>query len=113
MVHYRAISLFRMHDEHADHALHFLHRSMGVIKERPCLMQIEFINKLLAGRDRFLADIRSAVHLERNFESMPMHGSGFRETILKNDPHTVTLGDLNSRPRNRAVVAPGRDRLEW
>src|SRR6266851_2644639 len=95
MVDVRTMRVLGMHDEHSDHAHHFLHRSMGVIKERSRLMQVEFVDELLAGRNWLLADVRGSVHFEWNLETMPVHGGRFRETIFYDDPHAVALCDLN------------------
>ncbi len=105
------VRLFRMHDERAEHAHHFLHRHMRVVKVRSRLMQRKFVNKTSAGLNRILADSRSSVHLMRNFKSMPVHRRRFGQMIIDNNPHAVSLRDLDGRPWRAAVVAPDVNRF--
>src|SRR5262249_43097791 len=96
----------RMDDEQSDHPHHFLHGSVGVVKKCSCLIQRELVGKVIAGRNWFLADVRWAVHLNRNFKAVPVDRGRFRKVVLENDPDAVTLIDLYRRARARTVVTP-------
>src|ERR1700744_5914036 len=76
-------------------------------------MQGELIGERLAGRDRFLADIRHAVHPIRDLQTMPMHGCWLRQSILEKNAHPVPLIRLDGRPRTNAVVSPSLDHPSW
>lgn len=96
-----------MRDEHAEEADHFLHGAVSVVEESAFLMNGEFIGISFAGSDGFLADERYAVLLDRNFQTVPMHGGTFRKSVFDVDADAVALRDLNGGPGTRAVVTPG------
>jgi hypothetical protein len=62
-----------VNDEASEHSHHFLHRHMRVVEEGSVLMELKFVYESLARHDRFLADACDAVHLDRQFEAMPMN----------------------------------------
>jgi hypothetical protein len=85
---------------------------MRVVEKRPLRVQVEFVDELSSGRNRLLAEVRGAVHFERDFEALPVYAGRLWNMMLHNDPYTVALHDLNGGPRNRAVIAPRSNRLE-
>ena len=102
-----------MHDEHADHAHHFLHGEVGVIEEGTVLVQVPLVNKFSTRRNWILAQADASVHLHRNFEAVPVHGRHFGELVFNDYPHLVALVDFDGRPWNAAVEAPGGHRSAW
>ena len=50
-IHARRIGRLRMHDEAAEHAHHFLHGHVRVIKECSVLAQSELVHEAVAGHD--------------------------------------------------------------
>ena len=102
-----------MHHEHPDHAHHLLHGPVRVVEERPMLVQVEFVGEPPARRYRLLADIRHAVHLDGDLETMPVHGGRFRKMVIEDDAHSIALYDLNGRPRASSVVPPDVHRSVW
>jgi len=108
-VHRRSVALFRMHDEGANHAHHFLHRHVRVVEERACLMQRKFVYETSSRRDRILAAPRRPVHVHRDLKSVPVHRGGLREMVLEDDSHVIALGHLDGWARGAAVVSPQAD----
>ena len=101
-----------MRDEQSDLPHHFLHGAVRVVKERPFLMDGEFVRMFFPGRQWFLADPRNAVLLNRNFQPMPMNGRRFGKAILKDHANPIVLANLYRRPRAAAVISPRVNRLE-
>src|SRR5215510_6593191 len=95
-----------MDDEQTDHAHHFLHSPVRVVKKRPRLVQRELVRKPAARWNWTLADIGQAIHLYGNFQAVPVDGGRLGKAVLEDDPYAITLTDLDRRPRARPVVAP-------
>jgi len=112
VIDWRRVGDFRMGDEHAEQANHFLHGAVSVIEEGAFLVDGEFVGEGAAGRDGFLADEGDAVLFDRNFEAVPVHGRAFGKTIFEDDADAIALGDLDSRAGTGTVVAPGVDGFE-
>src|SRR5438552_18085946 len=106
------VIFLRMRHEKSDLPHHFLHGAMRVVEKRPFLVHGEFVNVLLAGSDRLLADVRYAVLFDGDFQPMPVRGSGLRQSILEDHAHAIALLHLNRRPGAASVVAPRVDGLE-
>src|SRR6516165_10312950 len=97
LVHGQLVGFFRMHDERADHAHHFLHRHVRVIKVSPFLVQREFVNEPATWWDRVLAGTGRSIHIVWNLETVPVHRCRFGKVIVHDDADTITLCDLNRR----------------
>src|SRR5438876_878644 len=106
IVHMRLVRLLGMDDEHADLTHHFLHGGVRVVEERAFLVKSEFVGELLARSNRHLADVRRSIHFDRDFDTVPMDGRGFGQSVLKDDADAVALPDLDGRTRTTAVVPP-------
>ena len=102
----RPVRLLGMHDEGADHAHHFLHRHVRVVKVGTFLVKCEFIDESPARRDRVLATPRRSVHLDRHLESMPVHRCRFGEVVVDDDANAIALIHLNRWSGSAAVIAP-------
>ena len=72
-----------MHDEAAQHSCHLLHRHVGVIEVRPCLVDVEFIDEAAARLHRFLAYDRHAVETDRVFKAVPVDGAWLGKWLSK------------------------------
>src|SRR5689334_8774716 len=105
--------LFGMDDEQPDHAHHFLHGHMRVVKERTALVHRELVNESAPRHDWILGETRHAVHIDRNFESMPMRSGGLWQVIVEDNSDSIAFLNFNHRPRYAAVIAPRRDRSAW
>src|SRR5947209_4498795 len=103
--------LLRLHDEGSEHAHHFLHRHMGVIEVSARLMQSEFVNETSTWLDRLLANAGTAVHVVWNLETVPVHGSGFRQMVVHDESDAISLIDLNRWARRAAIESPQREGL--
>ena len=95
-----------MDDEQADHAHGFLHRDVGVVEERPVLVEDELVDERLAGRDEVLDQAGHAVLADGDLQAVPVDRGEFGEPVLDDDPHPVALIDLDHRAGHRAVEAP-------
>ena len=98
LVHPRPFRCLRMHDEHADHPHHFLHRHMRVVEEGSFLVQGELIDETAARWNRVLGEARNAVHLDGKLEAVPVHAGHLRQVIVHDDPHPVPL-DPGANPQ--------------
>src|SRR5262245_11573884 len=56
---------------------------------------------------RPMADVRRAVHLDRDLQPVPVNGRRLGQLVGEDDSHAVALVDLDHRPRDAAAVAPG------
>src|SRR5208337_4849609 len=101
-----------MRDEEPDEAHHFLHRAVRVIEKGASLMHREFVDERSSGRHGFLADPGHAVLFDRNFQTVPVQGSAFRQCVFKHNANTVAARDLDGWAGTTAVVAPHVDGLE-
>src|SRR5690242_2612633 len=95
-----------MNNEPAEKPDHFLHRHVWVIEERPVLVKREFVDKTLSRHDGLLSNARNSVHLNRQFEAVPMDSGRFRQVIVEDDSHTISFICLNRRTRCAAVETP-------
>src|SRR6266704_3167207 len=102
----RIVRLLWVHDEGAQHADHFLHSQVRVIKVGAFLMKREFIDKSAAWLDRVLARSWCPVHVVRDFKSMPVHRERLRQMVINNDPNPVALIYLNRWPGSAAIESP-------
>ena len=98
--------MFRVHDEGAQHANHFLHRHVRVIEVGAFLMESEFVDKAPARLDRVLTGSRRAVHVVRDFKAMPVHGERLGQMVIHDNPNPVTLIYLNRWPGSAAIESP-------
>src|SRR5208283_1381884 len=76
------------------------------------LMHREFVDERSSGRHGFLADPGHAVLFDRNFQTVPVQGSAFRQCVFKHNANTVAARDLDGWAGTTAVVAPHVDGLE-
>ena len=98
-----------MNDEEAEHPHHFLHREVRVIEKRAVLVNAELVDESAARGHGVLRDTRHTVHLDGHLEPMPVDGGQLRQPVLEYNTYPIPLVDLDRRPRDRAVVAPGVD----
>src|SRR5690242_4984512 len=95
-----------VHDKGPKHADHLLHGHMRVVEEGSRLVKSKFVHETAAGRNRILTDAGSAIHTERNLETVPMHGCRLRQMVIDNHANSIALGDLNRGSRSTAVETP-------
>jgi len=72
-----------------------LHRHVGVIEERAVLVHRVLVDEGLTRLDQRLADEGHAIHVQRNFETVPMHGRRFRQLVSNDEAHPVALVHLD------------------
>src|SRR6266849_6684587 len=95
-----------MDDEAAEHPHHFLHGHVRVIEEGAVLVQRKLVNEALAGHNRFLSDAGYAVHLNREFEPVPVNTGGLGQMILEDDADAIAFICLDGRSRGASIEAP-------
>src|SRR5215831_7737708 len=79
---------------------------MRVIEERPVLMQWKLVDESLARHDRLLPNAGHAVHLDRQFETVPVNASRLRQVVLKNNSNAIALVRLDRRARRASIKTP-------
>ena len=103
---------WRMGDEQAEQADHFLHGAVRVIEEGTFLVNREFVGKSFAGGDGLLADEGDAVLFDGDFQAMPVHGGALRECVFDVDANAIALCDLDGGAGAGTVVTPGVNSFE-
>src|SRR5438270_12282683 len=93
-------------NERADHPHHFLHRHVRVIEVGSFLVECELVDEAATRCDRVLARSRRAIHVDWNFEAVPVHRSRFGKVVIHDDANAIALGNLNGWPRCAAVNTP-------
>jgi hypothetical protein len=106
-VHLRRLAL--LHDQRAREASsHLLVAPLvRVIEEGARVRQREFVGEARAGLDGPLRDEWHAVHRVRQPDTMPVHGRGFLECVLRHNAQAVALARAQDGPRDGAVIGPG------
>ena len=83
---------------------------VGVVEERAVLVEVEFVDECLAGRDEVLHEPGNSVLADRDLQAVPVDRRGLGQAVLDDDPHPVALVDLDHRAGHRSVETPDVDR---
>src|SRR5690606_19048486 len=106
----RIVSNFRMADEKSCHSHSFLHWNVCVVEEGASLVNVELIDFRLSGFDQVLYETGNSVHIDREFEAMPVHRSAFRQLVVNDYANLVSLSRFDCGSWYRPIVAPN---IHW
>jgi hypothetical protein len=98
-----------MENEHSDHPHHLLHGGVRVVKKGTVLMGCELVDEARSRRDRFLGQVRHAVHGVGYFQAMPMDSERLGQPVLEDDPQPIALACLNCGAWAGTVESPAVD----
>src|ERR1700676_3669371 len=77
-----------------------------MVEEGAVLVQRKLVNEPFTGHHRRLSNAGNAIHLNREFETVPVYPGGLWQMIFKDDADAIAFICLDGRPRRAAVKAP-------
>src|SRR5581483_418486 len=80
--------------------------AVRVIEEGAVLVESKFVGEHPTRLNRWLADERRAVHIQRHFQPVPMSRCRFRQLVMEDYSNPIAFVYFNRWTRHAAAIAP-------